>query len=178
MRLTFDLCFEKILLTKNGSEREIYFYRTATKSFCKRSSMLLEADKLNKRKRLIPIRPGIYLRQITMSSSWRTRILIFLINTDQRVYKKTKVSLQGKNHSTILLREKQKRRAGIEPRTPWPIHTCWAISCCRIYIENALPWCWHDNIYVVRKATTCFIQTQDRDNDPWNNAAQHNVRHL
>lgn len=77
--------------------------------------MLYEADKLNKRKRLIPIRPGIYLRQITMSSSWRTRILIFLINTDQRVYKKTKVSLQGKNHSTILLREKQKRRAGIEP---------------------------------------------------------------
>ena len=53
-----------------------------------------------------------------MSSSWRTRILIFLINTDQRVYKKIKVSPQGKNHSTILLREKQKQRAGIEPRKP------------------------------------------------------------
>ena len=54
---TFNL--RSVFLKKNSfnqkREREIeIFYRTVTKSFCKRSSMSLE-DKLNKRKWLNPI---------------------------------------------------------------------------------------------------------------------------
>ena len=71
-------------------------------------------DKLTKRKRLIPIK---YIKSI-ISSSWRTGNRISWSIQFKGFAKIKNVSLQGNNHSTILLWEKHKQRAGIKPRTP------------------------------------------------------------
>lgn len=75
-------------------------------------------QKLTKWKRLIRQGNKNFVSRTRFLPAGAPGFLFSLINRKLRVYKNIKVSLQEKIHLTILLRDKKKQRAGVEPCTP------------------------------------------------------------